>query len=81
MGIGFDTEICLGCGHVGPRPAEPALSCCPEREPVTLAQVEKMMWALRTIARFENCEQTEKLMGLPSVAREGLAGPQQDNQS
>ena len=40
--IGFDTPICLGCGHVGPPPEPPYLSCCPERETVTLTEVEQM---------------------------------------
>jgi hypothetical protein len=72
MGIGFDTAICLGCGHVGRRPGPPAISCCPERDTVTLHQVERMRWALRTISRFQLCEQTEKLMDLPSIARSAL---------
>jgi hypothetical protein len=28
--------ICTGCGHLGAPPTPPALSCCPEREPVSL---------------------------------------------
>jgi hypothetical protein len=26
--------ICTGCGHLGPPPEPPFLSCCPERNPV-----------------------------------------------
>lgn len=28
--------ICASCGHVGPKPPAPALSCCPERQPVPI---------------------------------------------
>ncbi|MBP2303311.1 hypothetical protein [Azospirillum picis] len=28
--------ICANCGHVGPNPPAPALSCCPERRPVPI---------------------------------------------
>ncbi len=35
----WDTLICTGCLHVGDKPPPPALSCCPERKPVKLAQL------------------------------------------
>ena len=32
-----DTLICLGCGHIGEAPTgDKVISCCPEREPVTI---------------------------------------------
>ena len=36
-----DTIICTGCLRVGDAPPPPALSCCPERKPVTLAALVK----------------------------------------
>lgn len=37
----WETLICTGCGCVGDKPAPPALSCCPERQPVTLYNLVK----------------------------------------
>lgn len=49
LSLGFDTEICLGCGRVGPKPPPPAISCCPEREPITLTQVATALATVRKL--------------------------------
>lgn len=71
MGIKLDEEICLGCGHVGPPPEPPALSCCPERDTITLEDVERWQKALRKIARqYEH----GALGGNVRLARSALSG-------
>ena len=30
----------LGCGRIGPPPPKPYLSCCPERKPLTVAEIK-----------------------------------------
>ena len=39
MFVNFDDPICTGCGYVGEKPGPPAMSCCPERDTFTLAEI------------------------------------------
>lgn len=44
--------ICTGCGHIGPKPPPPALSCCPERKPILIAAAPDMFEALEGAAEW-----------------------------
>lgn len=52
----LDLLICLGCGHAGDPPPPPALSCCPERQAVTVGDILSITELARLAGAMRNAQ-------------------------